>query len=107
MLSRFTYSLATGTMHTRRTFLGTMTAAGAATALHGLSVAAQVGAKPHRLDVHQHFVSPSYYQLLNKKNAAAPVPGLAAWKEFTPARALEGLDRIGAATGMVSVTAPG
>lgn len=94
-------------MPTRRTFLGGLTAAGAALALRGLDVAAQGGARPYRLDVHQHFVSPSYYQLLNKKNATAPVPGLAAWKEFTPARAVEGLDRIGAATGMISVTAPG
>src|SRR5687767_11001602 len=92
---------------TRRTFLGTMTAAGAALAWRGYDLAAQAGAKPYRLDVHQHFISPSYYALLNKKNATAPVPGLAAWKDFTPARAVEGLDRIGAATGMISVTAPG
>ena len=98
-------------MHTRRTFLGTVTAAGAALALREFDVAAQVaapaGAKPHRLDVHQHFLSPGYYALLNKKNAVAPVPGLAAWKDFTPSRAIEALDRIGVATAMVSVTAPG
>jgi predicted TIM-barrel fold metal-dependent hydrolase len=60
-----------------------------------------------RLDVHQHFLSPSYLAALNAKNAVAPVPGLASWKGFTPARAVEGLDRVGIATAMVSVTAPG
>jgi predicted TIM-barrel fold metal-dependent hydrolase len=62
---------------------------------------------PFRIDVHQHFVSPEYYATLNTKNAAAPVPGLANWKGFSPARALEELDRLGVATAMLSVTAPG
>jgi predicted TIM-barrel fold metal-dependent hydrolase len=57
--------------------------------------------------VHQHFVSPAYYATLNAKNAVAPVPGLANWKSFSPARALEEIDRLGVATAMLSVTAPG
>ena len=35
------------------------------------------------------------------------MPGLAAWKDYSPARVVEGLDRVGTATAMVSVTAPG
>jgi predicted TIM-barrel fold metal-dependent hydrolase len=62
---------------------------------------------PFRIDVHQHFVSPEYYATLSTKNATAPVPGLANWKGFSPARALEELDRLGIATAMLSVTAPG
>ena len=95
-------------MHTRRTFIAGLTAASAATALRGFELAAQQpAAAPHRIDVHQHFVSPGYYTLLNKKAASGPIPGLANWKDFTPARAIENLDRIGVATAMVSITAPG
>src|SRR5262245_12137462 len=73
----------------------------------GAPAGAGGGAAPTRIDVHQHFVSPSYYATLNAKNAVSPVPGLAAWKGFSPAKALEDLDRVGIATGMLSMTAPG
>jgi predicted TIM-barrel fold metal-dependent hydrolase len=62
---------------------------------------------PRRIDVHQHFVSPSFHATLTAKNATAPVPGLAAWREFSPARAVEELDRVGIETAMLSITAPG
>jgi predicted TIM-barrel fold metal-dependent hydrolase len=87
----------------RRRFLATLSAAGAATLLPRV-LPAQA---PRRIDVHQHFVSPAFYATLNAKNETAPVPGLAAWKGFTPARAVEELDRVGIATAMMSVTAPG
>jgi predicted TIM-barrel fold metal-dependent hydrolase len=64
-------------------------------------------APSRRIDVHQHFVSPSFHATLNAKNAIAPVPGLAAWREFSPARAVEELDRVGIETAMLSITAPG
>jgi predicted TIM-barrel fold metal-dependent hydrolase len=66
------------------------------------------GAGARRIDVHQHFVSPSFHATLNAKNsAAAPVPGLAAWRDYSPARAVEQLDRVGIETEMLSITAPG
>jgi predicted TIM-barrel fold metal-dependent hydrolase len=37
----------------------------------------------------------------------SPVPGFAAWKGYSPARAVETLDRVGVATAMLSITAPG
>jgi predicted TIM-barrel fold metal-dependent hydrolase len=81
-------------------------AAGTGSLLARLSSAQTPG--PSRIDVHQHFVSPSFHATLNAKNtAAAPVPGLAAWKGFSPARAVEELDRVGIATAMLSITAPG
>jgi predicted TIM-barrel fold metal-dependent hydrolase len=64
-------------------------------------------AAPHRIDIHQHFVSPSFMATLTAKNAISPVPGLAAWKGYSPAGAVEGLDRIGVAKAMLSITAPG
>lgn len=94
----------------RRQFLGAMAALGASVAMPRLGRGGQASvapAAPHRIDVHQHFISPSFYATLNAKNATTPIPGLAAWKDYSPARSLEGLDRIGAATGMVSLTAPG
>lgn len=74
--------------------------------VHGVR-AQNAPSAPDRIDVHQHFVSPAYYATLNRKNAVAPVPGLANWKAFSPARAVEELDRLGVATAMMSVTAPG
>ena len=77
-------------------------------ALSGRSRSAQAPAgAPRRIDIHQHFVSPSFYATLTSKNATAPVPGLAAWKGYSPARAVEELDRVGIATAMLSITAPG
>src|SRR5678816_375431 len=92
----------------RRLFLATLGAAGAGSLLHGLpSVAQTPGTPARRIDIHQHFVSPSFYATLNAKNAASPIPGLAAWKGYSPASAVEALDRVGIATAMLSITAPG
>lgn len=90
---------------TRRAFLGQLAAAGVALAVRG--AAGQVPPPPARVDVHQHFVSPAYLAFLNARNATSPVAGLASWKGFTPARAVETLDRVGVATAMLSLTAPG
>src|SRR5688572_5027323 len=98
----------------RRAFIGALAAAGAFAGLRGpgsfdapLLLAQAPAAAPHRIDIHQHFTSPSFYATLNAKNTISPVPGLAAWKDYSPARVVEGLDRVGTATAMVSVTAPG
>jgi 6-methylsalicylate decarboxylase len=92
-------------MATRRDFLTTLAAAAAGSALPTLTSSAQAPAR--RIDIHQHFVSPSFLATLGAKNAAAPVPGFAAWKGYSPARAVEALDRVGIATAMLSITAPG
>jgi len=97
-----------GMHRSRRRFLETLAALGAGTVLSGRSLQGQATASARgRIDVHQHFVSPSFLATLNAKNATAPVPGLAAWKGFSPARAVEELDRVGVATAMLSITAPG
>jgi predicted TIM-barrel fold metal-dependent hydrolase len=89
----------------RREFLATL-AAGAA----GLAQPFRAGAQPAaatRIDIHQHFVSPGFLATLNAKNATMRIPGLAAWKDFSPARAVEALDRVGTEKAMLSITAPG
>src|SRR5512138_1289505 len=68
----------------RRLFLGGLAAAGAASLLPR-RLWSQAPAR--RIDVHQHFVSPSYYQMLTARNSpTSPVPGFAAWKDYSPAR---------------------
>ena len=92
---------------TRRQFI--LQVAGAtAGVLAGGSIRAQAPpATGSRIDIHQHFVSPSYLATLTTRNAKSPVPGLAAWKAFTPASAVAALDRVGISTAMLSITAPG
>lgn len=95
----------TAASQTRRAFLAALAAAGAGSMLAVTRSAAQ--ATRRRVDIHQHFVSPSFLATLNAKNASTPIPGLAAWKGFSPARAVETLDRVGVQTAMLSITAPG
>jgi len=90
----------------RREFLGTLACAGSAALLAPRLLRGQP-TESRRIDVHQHFVSPSFYATLTEKNSTAPVPGLGAWKDFSPGRAVEELDRAGIATAMLSITAPG
>ena len=93
------------TRQTRRQFFGTLTAAGIAVLGTGRQLAAQGTGR--RIDIHHHFVSPSFLQFLTERNTKTPVPGLAAWKGYSPARAVETLDRVGIETAMLSITAPG
>ena len=100
---------------TRRQFIGTLTAGGAAALLGpppqraraSFDQAQDKQPAARRIDIHQHFVSPSFLAFLGAKNAISPVPGFAAWKDFSPARAVETLDRVGTQTAMLSITAPG
>jgi predicted TIM-barrel fold metal-dependent hydrolase len=62
---------------------------------------------PRRIDVHQHFVSPDYYAMLTRRNATTPMPGYGIWRDYTPQRNLDEMDRAGVATSMLSYTAPG
>ena len=92
-------------MPNRREFIAALTAMAAAPLMPGAAQAPT--STPRRIDIHQHFVSPSFLATLGTKNAVSPVPGFAAWKGYSPARAVETLDRVGVATAMLSITAPG
>ena len=92
--------------HSRREFIAALAAAGSASLLpRELPAQARTGTR--RIDIHQHFVSPSFLAALTARNAQTPVPGLAAWKDYSPARVVEALDRVGIETAMLSITAPG
>jgi len=54
------------------------------------------------IDVHQHFVSPDYLAFLASKRMG----GGPQWKDYSPAKHIEDMDKAGIATSMVSPTAP-
>jgi 6-methylsalicylate decarboxylase len=90
----------------RRRFLGTAATVGLASLLPVGALRSQGGAR--RIDVHQHFVSPSFHSFLSSKNSpTAPIPGFNTWRDFSPANAVAQLDRVGIETAMLSITAPG
>jgi 6-methylsalicylate decarboxylase len=93
----------------RRGFIAGATALGAfaATGIAAPKVWAQ--AKPHRVDVHHHFFPPQYLAPLaewNKREGVAPglQPPQTQW---TPARAVEEMDRAQVATAILSISTPG
>jgi predicted TIM-barrel fold metal-dependent hydrolase len=90
----------------RRQFLSSLATLAAAGLVPAGVLRSQGDAR--RIDVHQHFVSPSFHAFLTSKNSpATPVPGIASWQGYSPARAVEELDRVGIETAMLSITAPG
>ncbi len=90
----------------RRRFLSAAATVGAAALLAPEVTRSQSGTR--RIDVHQHFVSPGFHAFLTAKNSpTSPVPGFAAWRDYSPSWAIEQLDRVGIETAMLSITAPG
>jgi len=87
----------------RRELLTGLAALGASTLLPAQSPAGD----RRILDVHQHYVSPDYLALLTRKNAVSPVAGFNVWKDYSPAKNLDAMDKSGIATAMLSPTAPG
>ena len=89
--------------NSRRTFLKSFGAFGAATALPAPTVWAQGTAKPHRIDVHHHMFPPFVQELWKKENVRT-TPVVMRWKiEDT----LEQMDQAGVVTTVLSVLASG
>ena len=89
-------------MHSRRRFLGTLAATGAAALLRDRRFAAQTRPPAgHRIDVHCHFSSPGFIEAIKARNTGQ-MP-LMAW---TPAKTIEDMDRDGIATSIVSTSEP-
>lgn len=55
-----------------------------------------------RIDVHHHFASPLWKSTLDAEGALNMV-----WKQWTPARAIEAMDKSGTQTAISSITTPG
>jgi len=67
---------------------------------------------PGRIDLHHHFGSPGWLATLAARDGK-PNPGftswfgLNSWKDYSPSRSIEDMDRGGVAAAVVSLTAPG
>src|SRR5262245_53584236 len=86
----------------RRDFLKGLSVLGASALTVNIHAEAQsTGADVRMIDIHHHYVSPAYTALATRKNDAWPQ-----FKDYTPTRHLEEMDKSGIATGMVSPTAP-
>ncbi|HEV2202813.1 MAG TPA: amidohydrolase family protein [Bryobacteraceae bacterium] len=85
--------------HPRRVFLSGFAALGAGTLSSRRATAADV---PHRIDVHCHFVPPDYIaELISRRMGNAALQG------WSPAKAIEDMDRAGVATSITSISPPG
>ncbi len=81
-------------MHSRREFLA---------GLAGLGATVLFQNRPGRIDVHHHFGSPEWIAMTRTRMSQ----GYQTWQPYTPARAIEDMDRGGVSTAMISITTPG
>src|SRR5215472_3978051 len=58
---------------------------------------------PRRLDLHHHFGTPAWVRMTNERKSQ----GYQVWQPYTPAKAIEDMDKGGVATSLLSVTTPG
>ena len=86
----------------RRQFLRGLGTIGAASALPGFALAPQSStAKPYLIDTHYHFSSPGFIAAITaRKTGQKPL------MEWTPAKAIEDMDRDGVATSITSTSEP-
>jgi 6-methylsalicylate decarboxylase len=89
----------------RREFLADLAAAGATVLIPDILKGAQTrpspSAPPHRIDVHYHGNSPGFIAAIKAHNT-----GQTALMNWTPAKALEDMDRDGVATSIMSTSEP-
>ena len=85
----------------RRQFLAGLAGVGAAALVPALRAQAPA-TSARRIDVHHHFASPGWLKTLRAADVLHP-----SWATWTPARAMETLDRSGTATAIASITTPG
>ena len=97
----------------RRDILKGLAALGASSLLPANRSAAQTAAAgPRVIDCHHHFVSPAFLKALTAKEGHK-VDGftsffpLGLWKNYSPAKDIETMDRDGVSTSLISCTAPG
>jgi predicted TIM-barrel fold metal-dependent hydrolase len=86
---------------TRRRFLTRLGAAGAATMLATPAVFGQAAAK--LIDTHHHFYPPTYLKRQMEWEAARKIPPFAGVPDWTPARAIEQMDKNGISTAVLSL----
>jgi predicted TIM-barrel fold metal-dependent hydrolase len=97
----------------RRDILKGLAALSASALFSNKSAAAQTTAPtPRVIDCHHHFMSPAFLKVLTAKTGHK-IEGftsffpLGLWKDYSPAKDIEIMDRDGVATSLISCTAPG
>ena len=85
----------------RRGFLSSLGALGAAAALPGCTTAGGGAVVKNRIDTHHHVFSPAYVQELAKVNQAPPIV-----RNWSIAKTLDDMDKAGVVTSIASVTTP-
>src|SRR5260370_4098056 len=89
---------------TRRQLLTGLAALGASTLFPGGNVTAQApGGAARRLDLHHHFANAALIKIMNDKKTA----GYQTWQPYSPANAIEDMDKGGVQASMISITTPG
>jgi hypothetical protein len=87
----------------RRDVVRGLAVLGASARFRGSNLSAQAVPNTRRLDLHHHFGTPAWIQMVNAKKTA----GYQTWQPYTPAKSIEDMDRGGVAASMISVTTPG
>jgi 6-methylsalicylate decarboxylase len=89
------------TLPSRRQLLGGLAASAL---LPSSRVTAQSpGGATRRLDLHHHFANAALIKLMNDKKTA----GFQTWQPYSPAKAIEDMDKGGVQVSMISITTPG
>jgi len=88
---------------TRREILTGLLAAGAAALLPQGNLSAQAGGATRRFDLHHHFANANLIRLMTEKKTA----GFQTWAPYSPAKAVEDMDKGGVQTSFASITTPG
>jgi predicted TIM-barrel fold metal-dependent hydrolase len=101
-----------GISHPRREFLKAVAVVGASTMLPAMGLIEQsppptAGAKLNRIDVHHHILPPPYMLRARDRILAISDRDHSALLNWTPARAVEEMDKNGIATAMTSLGLPG
>lgn len=87
----------------RRNFLASLGAAGAAAMLPSAAALAQSGAKPTIIDTHHHFFAPEYQKAWLAWEDQRKLPHFPTQVNWSPAKSLEEMDKNGVRTAVLSV----
>jgi len=88
---------------TRREVLAGLAGLGASALLGTRYLSAQSAAGPRRFDLHHHFGSPAWLKVVADKKMS----GYQTWQPYSPAKAIEDMEKGGVSMSFLSVTTPG
>jgi predicted TIM-barrel fold metal-dependent hydrolase len=92
-----------GVHPSRRNLLASLAAIGAGAFWGGKLLAQTPGGSTRRIDVHHHFANPELISIMNSKRTS----GYQTWQPYSPAKAVEDMDKGGVQASMISITTPG